>query len=350
MAETARRAFVATVVALAVVVLALALWKLKLVLALLFLAFIIAAALRPGIDALARRRIPRGAGIALHYLLIAGLLALALSFAVPRALNQVKTALGPNARSQLEHDARASTGVKRSILTAVEKRLEKLPKRSQIVRPAAEAGKKAFEVIIGIFFVFASAAYWIFERDRAEDLVCSLLPRPKRKRVRDTWNLIDLRLGAFVRGQGILMLLVATILSLAFWAIGLPYWLLVGSFAGIGEIVPGIGPLVAGGLAIGVGLTAGVHTAILAGLCVFAVRMLEDYLIIPRVLGEAVGLSPLVVLFAVFAMGILFGGFAVLLAIPLAAVVVTLIDVIVRDKDPAEEDVPTVLFAARDTE
>ena len=78
-----------------------------------------------------------------------------------------------------------------------------------------------FEVGLGIFFVLASAAYWIFERDRAEDLLCSLLPRPKRKRARDTWELIDAKLGAYVRGQAVLIVLVGTVLSLAFWAIGL---------------------------------------------------------------------------------------------------------------------------------
>ena len=71
--------------------------------------------------------------------------------------------------------------------------------------------------------------------------------------VRDTWDLIDLKLGAFVRGQLLLIVLVATVLSLAFWAIGLPYWLLVGIFAGIVEIVPVVGPLAAGAVAVGVG-------------------------------------------------------------------------------------------------
>jgi predicted PurR-regulated permease PerM len=218
------------------------------------------------------------------------------------------------------------------------------------VKPAAEITVRAFEVLIGIFFTFATAAYWIFERDRAIDLVASLLPRPKRKRMRDTWDLIDAKLGAFVRGQALLIVLVGTVLSIAFAIIGLPYWILVGSFAGIVEIVPVIGPLAAGALAVGVGLTESWHTALAAGIVVLAVRLLEDYLILPRVLGEATGLSPLVVLFAVSAVGIVFGGFAVLLAVPLAAVVATVVDVFVRGRDPAEEEVPTVLFPAKDAE
>ena len=66
----------------------------------------------------------------------------------------------------------------------------------------------------------------------------------------------------------LLILLVGTVLSLLFWAIGEPYWLLVGTFAGLVEIVPVIGPLAAGALAVGVGLTASVHVALLAFACV----------------------------------------------------------------------------------
>ena len=62
MADTARKAFVATLVGLAVVVGALALWKLKLILSIVFLGFIIAAAMRPGVESLKRRGIPRGLG------------------------------------------------------------------------------------------------------------------------------------------------------------------------------------------------------------------------------------------------------------------------------------------------
>ena len=138
---------------------------------------------------------------------------------------------------------------------------------------------------------------------------------------------------------------VSVLLSTGFWAIGLPYWLLIGPFAGVFEIVPVIGPLVAGALAVGVGLTQSPLKGLAAGLVVFGVRMVEDYAVIPRVLGHATGLSPLVVLVSVSAVGFLFGGFYVLLAMPIAAVVGTLVDVVVRDVDPAEQDVPAVLFA-----
>jgi predicted PurR-regulated permease PerM len=353
MRETARRTFVAAVVIGGVVVAALALWKLKLLISVLFLAFIIAAAMRPGVEALRRRGVPRGIGIGIHYAALFAAVGLLLYFVVPTATEQIREAV-PTSQSELEQQARESEGVRQRLLHSVQQRLERLPSAEEVaeraVDPALEITVTAFEVMVGIFFTLASAAYWIFERDRAINLVASMLPRPKRKIVRDTWDLIDAKLGAYVRGQLLLIVFVATVLSITFWAIGLPFWLLLGIFAGVVEIIPVIGPLTAGAVAIGVGLTDSLAVAFAAGLAVLTVRLLEDYLVIPRVLGEAVGLTPLTVLVSVSAVAILFGGFAVLLAIPLAAVLATLVDVLLRHRDPSQEEVPTVLFAAKDVE
>jgi predicted PurR-regulated permease PerM len=348
MSETIRRVLVGTLVVVCVVVAVLALWKLRVLIALLFLAFIVAAAMRPSIEWLRARGIPRGFGIGLHYLAVAALIGLLLWLVVPIAVDQVQAAVGSDT---LRSEARQQeTGWKHDVLVSVDRWLRDLPKTDDVVGTALDATRLGIEILIGIFFVFASAAYWIFERNRAVAIVVSLVPEGKRQVVRDTWELIDLKLGAYVRGQMILIVAVATVLSLSFWAIGLPYWVLIGAFAGVVEIIPVIGPLLAGTLAVGVGLTESWQLGLVAGLIVLAVRLLEDYLVIPKVLGDAVGLSPLLVLVSVTATALLFGGFAVLLAIPLAAVAATLVSVIVLEKNPAEEDVPTVLFPAKDAE
>ena len=352
MKDTALKAFVAALIVVAVVASALALWKLRIVIALVFLAFIIAAAMRPSVEWLRRYRVPRGLGIIAHYAVLVGVLGLLLWAVVPRAIDQVDKALGgiPTSSTELQQETRGSTGVKHEILIRVQDALDELPSGRDLLDPALSVTFTVFEVLVGIFFTLACAAYWIFERERAESLVLSVLPREQRRVVRDTWNLIDLKLGAYVRGTLILVFFVASLLSLIFYLIGLPFWLLIAIFAGFVEVVPVIGPLVAGALAIGVGLTESWELALAAGLAVLAVRLLEDYVVIPRVLGTAVGLTPLSVLIAVAAMGILFGGFAVLLAIPFAAVIATLVDVVLRHRNPADEDVPAVLFPAKEVE
>ncbi len=343
-ATTARHAFVATIVALLVIVVAIALWQLKVVLALILLGFTIAAAMRPGIDRLASWRIPRPVGLLLHYLAVLAAAAVFLSFIVPTLTDQVQAAL----HAAQTHHQGSGDGIKARVLDVLSRRLHRLPAADKLVQPALSAGEQALKVLIGILFTFTVAAYWIFERERTVDLVTSFLPRPRRKKVRDTWTLIDQKLGAFVRGELVLIAFVSTLASIALWIVGEPYWLLIGIAVGVLEIVPVVGPLAALLLAVGAGLTVSWHTAVLAGAALLVIRLTEDYLVTPRVLGGAVGLSPLLTLIAVSVTGVLLGGFYVLLSVPIAAVVATVVDVSLRGVNPAEVDVPTVIFPSPD--
>src|SRR5205085_222291 len=204
MRETALKSLVATSVAVAVVAIALALWHLKVLVALLLLAIVISAAVRPGVEWMRGKGIPRGFGVAITY------------------------------------------------------------------------GRTALEILVGVFFTFAVAAYWIFEKRRAQALVLVLAKPDNRTVIRETWDLIDAKLGAFVRGQLVMITFVSSVLSFAFWLDGLPYWLLLGVFAGIVEIVPVIGPLAAGVVAIGAGFTVDWQTAAGAAIAVFGLRLAQD--------------------------------------------------------------------------
>jgi predicted PurR-regulated permease PerM len=352
MGDTARKSFVAATVAVAVIAIALALWHLRVLVALLLLAVIIASAMRPGIEWLHEHRIPRGIGVLLHYTALVLVIAFLLWLIVPRALDQIEAAIGtiPTSAQDVEQAAKHSHGIKHEILVGLQHRLERLPQGAGLIHPAITYGRQALEILVGIFFTFAVAAYWIFEKERAQALVLSLVKRNKRRVTRDTWDLVEGKLGAFVRGQLVMITFVSTVLSISFWAIGLPYWLLLGVFAGIVEIVPVVGPLIAGVAAILAGLTVDVQTAVLAAVAVFGLRLIQDYIVGPRVLGHAVGLSPLIVLVTVASVGLLLGGFYVLLATPIAALVATLLDVIVLDKDPAKQEVPKLIFPAKDAE
>jgi predicted PurR-regulated permease PerM len=348
MGGTARRAATATLVAVAIVVGALALWKIRIVIALLFFGFVIASAMRPSVEWLHRRAgIPRSVGVVIHYLCFLAAFGLFLYLIVPVAITQIDHAIGevPTSRSQLHSAAVHSHGIRHEILNALDKRLHQLPSGTSLLHPAITVTRTLFEILVGVLFMFAVGAYWIFERDSAISLLQSLLPRKHRRVTRDTWVLIDMKLGAFVRGQFLLVIIVATLLSFAFWLDGEPYWLLIGTFAGIVELVPIVGPLTAGAVAIGAGLTVSWAVALGAGIAVLVLRQMQDYIIAPRVMGHAVGLSPLFVLVSVVTVGYLLGPIWVLIATPIAAVVATLVDVVVRGRDPAEEEAPTVLFA-----
>jgi predicted PurR-regulated permease PerM len=353
MSDTARKSFIATLVAVLVIAGALAVWHLKVLVALLLLALIISSAMRPGVEWLQRHRIPRPLGVAIHYIGFLLVIAFLLWLIVPRALDQIGAAVGggiPTSTQDVATAAKHSHGIKHEILVGLQHRLERLPQGTGLIHPAVTYGRQALEILVGIFFTFAVAAYWIFEKEKAQTVILGLVRRKNKRVIRDTWDLIEAKLGAFVRGQLVMISFVATVLSIAFYAIGVPYWLLLGVFAGIVEIVPVVGPLIAGVAAILAGLTVDTQTAILAAVAVFGLRLIQDYVVGPKVLGHAVGLSPLIVLVTVSSIGLLFGGFYVLLATPFAAVLATLVDVAVLDKDPADEEVPKLIFPAKDVE
>jgi predicted PurR-regulated permease PerM len=187
--------------------------------------------------------------------------ALFLSFVVPHLISETQTAL-ESASAVKPHP----TSLKDRIFNDLHRHLRHLPETSSLVHPAISAGEQALRVLVGVFFVLATAAYWVFERDSFISFVMGSLPRPKHKKIRDTWILIDLKLGAFVRGQLLLILIVGTVVSTAFFSVGEPYWLLLGITVAILEIVPVVGPLAALLLAVGAGLRVSWHTALAAGI------------------------------------------------------------------------------------
>ena len=194
---------VATVVAVAVVASALALWKLRVVIALLFLALTISAAMRPGVEWLQQRRVPRAFGVLIHYLAVLAVFGLLLWLIVPHAVSQVQQAIGsvPTSHQELANAAKNSSGLKHDFLVGLDRKLRHLPAGTALIHPAVSITQTALEVLVGIFFTFAVAAYWIFERERAQDLVLSLVAKRRRRVVRDTWTLIDQKLNAVEPAQ-----------------------------------------------------------------------------------------------------------------------------------------------------
>ena len=171
---TARRAATATFVALAIIIAALALWKLRIVIALLFLGVVIASAMRPGVEWLNRRaRVPRSVGVVVHYLGLLGAIALFLYLVVPVAITQIDRAIGhvPTSTAELHHAATHSHGIRHEILGAIDKRLRQLPSGTSLLHPAITVTTTLFEILVGVVFMFAVGAYWIFERDGVIALV-----------------------------------------------------------------------------------------------------------------------------------------------------------------------------------
>ncbi len=134
-------------------------------------------------------------------------------------------------------------------------------------------------------------------------------------------------LGAFMHGQLMVMVSLGTVYSVGLWIVGLDMAMLIGMGAGLVSFVPYLG-FILGVLVAGIAAVMQFQDAIhlVYILMVFGVgQLLESFLLTPYLLGERIGLHPVAVIFAVMAGGQLFGFVGVLIALPVAAVIMVLL-------------------------
>lgn len=160
--------------------------------------------------------------------------------------------------------------------------------------------------------------YLLLDWENLKKSFVGLLNTRAQGRVQAIIDSMENRLGGWLRGQVVLMLVVGFMVYLGLFALGIEFALPLALIAGVLEIVPVVGPIVSAIPA----LVVGFGTSFWLGVWVLAlyiiVQQLENHLIVPNVMGRAVGFSPLATLLFIFAGGQLFGIGGALLAIPAA--------------------------------
>ncbi len=190
------------------------------------------------------------------------------------------------------------------------------------VQTLSKSGFVVLNWIANIALVPILSFYLLRDWDRMVAYVDDLLPRSIQPTIAKLAKESDEILGAFVRGQLMVMLGLGILYSLGLWLVGLDFALLIGLVAGLVSFVPYLGLVVGIGVA-GTAILFQTHEPLdlLKVVAVFGVaQILEGTVLTPLLVGERIGLHPVTVIFAVLAGGQLFGFFGILLALPVAAV------------------------------
>ena len=182
------------------------------------------------------------------------------------------------------------------------------------------------------------AFYLLRDWDRLVATIDHMLPRSIQPTVAYLARESDKILGAFVRGQLLVMLVLGVFYAAGLTVTGLSVGLLIGLVAGILSFVPYLGFIVGFGAAmIAVLVQYGDWEHVLLVCGVFAVgQTLEGYVLVPKLVGDKIGLHPVAVIFAVLAGGYLFGFLGVLLALPAASVILVLLRYLVERYQQSE--------------
>jgi predicted PurR-regulated permease PerM len=183
-------------------------------------------------------------------------------------------------------------------------------------------------VIVLFVIVPVVAFYLLLDWDNMVARIDALLPRDHAPTIRRLATEIDRTLSGFVRGQGLVCLILGLYYAIALAAVGLQFGLVVGFIAGVLTFIPYVGALVGGALAIGLALFQfwGDWWWILAVYAIFqSGQFVEGNILTPKLVGSSVGLHPVTLIFALSAFGALFGFVGLLVAVPVAAILGVLI-------------------------
>jgi predicted PurR-regulated permease PerM len=292
------------------------------------------------------RELPPGLAIAIAYSAIVGVIALSATWVTPRIVDQV-VQLGKQMPERLE-----SAHLNGEPFATFYGRLERFGAPSTLVERGVSAGIAALDDglrWVGAAFVrLAGYVPWLVlvpifaffllkdaETFRGWAIALAPAGRP-RAHAAALLARIDLALAAYIRAQLVACLFIGLIVGVAFALFHVPYAAILGVAAGLAEFVPIVGPVV---IAVISAIAAGLRTPMLGvWVLVFlgVLRIVEDYVIYPRLIGSNIHLHPLGVILAVLAGAEVGGAVGVILSVPMLAIGVAIYRYF--DADTAEDE------------
>lgn len=197
-----------------------------------------------------------------------------------------------------------------------------------LVTSLLSGGQAILGVISLLVITPVVAFYMILDWDRMIARLDSWLPLAHRDTIRELVSEMDRSVAGFLRGQATICLLLGLFYAIGLSLVGLHFGFLIGILSGIINFIPYVGSLT--GLVLGVGVALAQFWpdwAMVAGVVgIFAAgQFIEGNILQPKLLGNALGLHPVWLMFALLAAGSLFGFVGVMLAVPLAAVIGVLV-------------------------
>ena len=293
---------------------------LKDVLIMLFVVFIFVAAVNPTIVALQSKHISRGLAVTIFYAVLATILLLLGLLLVPTLIAQSQElvrALPAISGRLINLYAQHRFAWLGTALIELNAALKNLP--GTAVQTAYGLVSSLAITITGIVL----SVYLLLEEKSAKEFFHQILPSSRYQAVYLTVSKISMRMGMWVRSELLLMLIIGFSSLIVYLLFGVPSALALGLWTGLCEAIPVVGPLLGVLPALLVSFSVFGVLKALALLLVYTVciQQFEAHIIVPRIMGKALGLSPVLVILALLIGSHLFGFIGVLVAVPTAAAI-----------------------------
>ncbi len=297
----------------------------------LVIAALLAYAIAPAVRLL-ERFMPRLIAILLVYLVVLGGLSVLLYFVITTTIEQilslahyVQQMLTPRPGGSVTplEEILNRFGISSSQLSDLRQQL--FNQLENIATSALPIVTGVFEGILDIVIVMVLSIYLLIDGEHAVRWLRRGVPTRQRARTRFFLDTVERVVGGYIRGQLLLSTLVGVLVGLGMFILQVPYAVLLGVLAFLLEFIPVLGTLTSGAICVLIALSQGWLTAVLVLAYFIGVHIVEGDVIGPRIVGRAVGLHPVVSLFALLAGAELFGVIGAIFAAPLAGMLQALL-------------------------
>lgn len=301
----------------------------------IFIALIIAAAIDGPVDWMAKHKIRRPLGTAIIYLLVFSLFALFLYAVVPTLSHQ----LGSLASNLPEYLNKLGTNFEALQQKIGPGSLQNV--LNQINSQLSWAGSNILGAVVNVFgglfsagMILVISVYLVIQDKGIKEFVSSMTPDSSQAYVINLTERVQLKLGSWLRGQLILMLIMGVLVFIGLSLLGVKFALTLALVAGLLEIIPYIGPILGSFPAVALAFLQSPILALFVIVLFIIAHQFENYLIAPLVLRRAVGLNPLVIIISMIIGGNLGGIMGIIVAVPIVATAsVFLSDVFSREEN-----------------
>ena len=315
-------------VVIIIVLLAFA-YAIREVFVLFIVALVLATALDPMVDKMATRKIPRTLSVILLYILLFGTIAVILGLIIPSLISQVNE-LSSNFPSlyqkfvdefQALRDLTANTGFQSSVNNFLQSLQLNIGKAGTSVFGAITS---FFGGLIAFIAILIMTYYMLSEENGMKKFFTNITPVKYQPFINQLLLKIQEKLGGWLRGQLLVMLIVAVADFIGMSIIGVKYALFLALFAGLLEIVPLVGSTIAAIPAIFVAFTMSPLKGILTLALFFVVQQIQNNFISPKVMKSNTGLHSVVTIIVLLIGGKVAGMLGILLAIPITLILTTI--------------------------
>ena len=185
--------------------------------------------------------------------------------------------------------------------------------------------------VFGLVTILILAFYLLVDADNLVRTFVRLFPQADRPRVEDACRRVSGKVSAWLGGQLLLAAIIGGSAAVGLFLMGVPYFYVLAMIAGIGEMIPIVGPLLAAVPAIAVAFT--VSPALVVGVAVFFLlqQQFENHVLVPKVMERQVGVSAVAVIVALLIGGTLLGIVGAILAVPTVAILQVLFQELVAE-------------------